>query len=78
LTTPRHRDAFLQGLHALGYVAGQTIVLEERWAEGQLQRLSDLTAELVRLQVDVIVAGNVPGASAASAPASQRFRSTCP
>ena len=32
----RHRDAFLQGLHALGYGEGQTIVLEERWAEGKI------------------------------------------
>jgi putative ABC transport system substrate-binding protein len=65
-TDARHRDAFLQGLHALGYVEGQTIVLEERWAEGHLQRLPDLAAELVRLPVDVIVAGNVPAARAAS------------
>jgi putative tryptophan/tyrosine transport system substrate-binding protein len=65
-TDARHHDAFLQGLHALGYVEGQTIVLEERWAEGNLQRLPDLAAELVRLQVDIIVAGNVPSARAAS------------
>src|SRR6266849_5401991 len=62
----RNRDAFLQGLHALGYVEGQTIVLEERWAEGKIERLPDLAAELVRLQVDIIVAGNVPTARAAS------------
>jgi putative ABC transport system substrate-binding protein len=65
-TDARHHDAFLQGLHALGYVEGQTIVLEGRWAEGHLQRLPDHAAELVRLQVDVIVAGNVPSARAAS------------
>ena len=62
----RHRAAFRQGLHELGYVEGQTIVLEERWAEGQPERLPDLAAELVRLQVDIIVAGNVPAAKAAS------------
>src|SRR2546425_7415481 len=62
----RNRAAFLQGLHDLGYVEGQTIVLEERWAEGNLQRLPDLAAELVRLQVDIIVAGDVPTARAAS------------
>jgi putative ABC transport system substrate-binding protein len=62
----RNRDAFLQGLHALGYVEGQTIVLEERWAEGQLERLPDLAAELVRLQVAIIVAGNATAARAAS------------
>jgi len=60
-----NRDAFLQGLHELGYVEGQTIVLEERWAEGQPERLPDLAAELVRLPVALIVAGNVPAARAA-------------
>jgi len=62
----RNRAAFLQGLHALGYVEGQTIVLEERWAEGKLERLPDLAAELVQLQVNVIVAGTVPVARATS------------
>jgi putative ABC transport system substrate-binding protein len=61
----RNRDAFRHGLHALGYVEGQTIVLEERWAEGQPERLPELAAELVRLQVDLIVAGDVPSARAA-------------
>jgi hypothetical protein len=56
-TDARQRDAFLQGLHELGYVKGQTIVLEERWAEGKLTRLPDLAAELVQLPVDIIVAG---------------------
>ena len=61
----RSRAAFLQGLHALGYVEGQTIVLEERWAEGNLKRLPDLAAELVRLQVDIIVAGGTAAVRAA-------------
>ena len=61
----RSHAAFLQGLHVLGYVEGQTIVLEERWAEGKLERLPDLAAELVRLQVDIIVAGGGPAARAA-------------
>src|SRR5712691_13471303 len=60
MASSRHRAAFLQGLHALGYVEGQTIVLEERWAEGKLERLPDLAVELVRLQVDILVAGDVP------------------
>jgi putative ABC transport system substrate-binding protein len=62
----RNRDAFLQGLHALGYVEGQTIVLEERWAEGKLERLPDLAAELVQLQVHVIVVGTATVARATS------------
>ncbi len=65
-TTSRNREAFRQGLRDLGYVEGQTIVLEERSAEGKSERLPDLAAELVRLQVALIVAGNVPVARAAS------------
>ena len=61
----RNRAAFLQGLHELGYVEGQTIVLEERWAAGQLERLPDFAAELVRLQVEIIVATEVLAARAA-------------
>ena len=47
--------AFRQGLRELGYVEGQNIVIEWRSAEGQLERLPSLAAELVRLKVDVIV-----------------------
>src|SRR5206468_3539060 len=50
-------EAFRQGLHDLGYVEGQNLVIEWRWAEGNEERLRDLAAELVRLQVEVIVAG---------------------
>ena len=48
-------DAFRQGLRALGYVEGKNIVIEPRHAEGKLDRLPALAAELVRLNVDVIV-----------------------
>jgi putative ABC transport system substrate-binding protein len=51
-------DAFLRGLRDLGWVEGKTIVIEYRWAEGKSDRLPDLAAELVRLKVDVILAGN--------------------
>jgi putative ABC transport system substrate-binding protein len=50
-------DAFRQGLRDLGYVEGQNIVIEYRYAEGKAERLPDLAAELLRLKVDVIVAG---------------------
>ena len=48
-------DAFRQGLRDLGYVEGKTIVIEQMWAEGKLDRLPTLVAELVRRKVDAIV-----------------------
>ena len=50
-------EAFRQGLRELGYVEGQNIVIEWRDAKGRVDQLPDLAAELVRLKVDVIVAG---------------------
>jgi putative ABC transport system substrate-binding protein len=50
-------DAFRRGLRELGYVEGQNIVIEWRFAEGKLDRLNEFAAEFVRLKVDVIVAG---------------------
>lgn len=49
-------EAFLQGLRELGYVEGKDTVIEYRYADGKIDRLRDLAAELVRLNVDVIVA----------------------
>ena len=51
-------EAFRQRLRALGYVEGQTLALEYRFAEGRYDRLADLAASLVRLPVDVLVAGS--------------------
>ena len=51
----RRFDAFRQGLRDLGYVEGQNVVLEARWAEGQYARYPALVADLVRLKVGVIV-----------------------
>jgi putative ABC transport system substrate-binding protein len=58
-------DAFRRGLRQLGYIEGKNIVFEQRFAEGKLDRLPDLAAELVRLKVDVIFALNTPAARAA-------------
>jgi len=58
-------DAFRQGLRDLGYVEGETIAVEVRWAEGVADRFPDLIAELIRLKVDVLVVGAAAGALAA-------------
>src|SRR5438874_11744704 len=58
-------EAFLEGMRALGYVEGQNLVMEYRAAEGQYERFPALAAELVRLQVDVIVTQGTPAALAA-------------
>src|SRR5436190_4412984 len=51
------RNAFLQGLRDLGYVEGRNVVIEYRDAEGKVERLPALAAELVALKVDVIFVG---------------------
>ena len=57
-------EAFWQGLHDLGWVEGQNIAIERRFAEGKARRLADLAAELVRLRVDLIFAETTPAARA--------------
>jgi putative ABC transport system substrate-binding protein len=62
---PHNLEAFRQGLRELGYVEGQTIAIEYRWAEGKPERLPALAAELVQLPVDVIIAPSTLGTYAA-------------
>src|SRR6266568_9486146 len=58
-------EAFRQGLRELGYVEGKNILIEWRYAEGKLDRLPALAADLVRSKVDVIVSGGGPSTRAA-------------
>jgi putative tryptophan/tyrosine transport system substrate-binding protein len=63
--SPHLREALLQGLRDLGYAEGRNVVIEYRDADGKLERLPALAAELVALKVDVIVAVSTPQALAA-------------
>ncbi len=55
LIPSRSTGAFLQRLRELGWIDGQTITIESRWAAGRPERLDEIAAELVRLKVDLIV-----------------------
>jgi ABC-type uncharacterized transport system substrate-binding protein len=56
-TESTRTEGFRAALRELGYIEGQNVAIEYRYAEGKLDRFSELAAELVRLKVDVIVAG---------------------
>ena len=58
-------DAFRQGMGEHGYIEGQNVTLVERWAEGRSERFPELIGELIRLNVNVIVAVSVSAALAA-------------
>ena len=70
---PHAIEAFRQGLRDLGYVEGQNITIEYRWAEGKPERMRELAEELARLKVDVII---VPGSIYTEA--AKRATSTIP
>ncbi len=61
----KQRWPFLQALRELGWVEGQSVVFEDRWAPGKTSRLPEMAAELVRLNVDLIVTVSWPAAAAA-------------
>src|SRR5262245_19720210 len=58
-------DAFVERLRELGWIESRTLAIEYRWAEGRAERVSEIVAEFVRLQVDVIVTSGTPQALAA-------------
>ncbi len=64
-TSPHLLQAFRQALRDLGWVEGRDFAIQDRWAEGRLDRLTDLAADLVRLGADVIVSEGTPGSHAA-------------
>ena len=64
-TSPPNLAAFHKGVSEIGYVEGQNVVIEYRWAEGHYDRLPAMAGDLVGHKVDVIVTGGIPAALAA-------------
>ena len=64
-------DAFRDGMHALGYVEGRNWVLDERYAEGKVERLAPLAQELINRHPDVLLVATTPGNVAAKAATSR-------
>jgi putative ABC transport system substrate-binding protein len=62
---PRFNQAFVDTLREQGFVEGQNLTIERRFAAGRMERYPELVADLVRLNVDVIVAGDTPAILAA-------------
>lgn len=58
-------ERFRAGLRDLGYVEGDNVLIDFRWAEGNYARLAELAGELVRLKVDLLVTYGTPGTLAA-------------
>jgi putative ABC transport system substrate-binding protein len=72
-SSSQNTDAFLNGMRELGYIEGKNLIVEWRFADGKLERLAGLAADLAQLKVDVIVAAASPAIGAA-----QRATATIP
>jgi putative tryptophan/tyrosine transport system substrate-binding protein len=68
-------EGFRQGLRNLGYIEGKNILIEYRYAEGKLDRLPELAAELVSLKVDLIVTSGPASLAAKNATKPSRLSS---
>jgi putative ABC transport system substrate-binding protein len=64
-TAPKGLSAFWQRLRELGYVEGENLIVERRWADGQLNRLPALMNDVVAQKVDLILTTGTPAAVAA-------------
>ena len=64
-SSANQRELLIAGLRELGYVEGKNMIIEDRWAEGNYERLPGLAAELVQMKVDVIIAGGSAAVQAA-------------
>ena len=63
-TVPENRAAFVRRLQELGWIEGRTVAIEYRYAEGRPERISEIVAEFVRLNVDVIVTAGTTAVAA--------------
>src|SRR6266513_5755898 len=64
-SSANQRELLIAGLRELGYVEGKNMIIEDRWAEGNYERLPGLAAELVQMKMEVIIAGGSPAVQAA-------------
>jgi putative ABC transport system substrate-binding protein len=64
VTHANRLDAIRQGLRELGYIEGKNIMIEYRYADGKVERLPELAAELMRLEVDLIITSSTPSVQA--------------